>query len=307
MKKIVSLSILVSSLNLTSPVYSDDSTKPMLVVDAKNTFGLPRKFRQCTSSYLEHVIQKLTCKGIEIPTREGLRDLRISGSAQFSQKQLEAVIKQTPGKLWIVDLREESHGYLNGEAICWFGGQNNANKGLDVSEILADEHTLLDKLRALKTAVVYQIQTKMANYICKANATSTPVGSIMSEAKLARLEHVNYVRFPVTDHHAPSPEIVQQFIEFYQHLPKDAYLLFHCRGGNGRTSFFMTLCDILKNGHELSFQEILLRQYLLGGRNILKDSDPSANVVEGSEAYERFILLQDLYEQITGKPADIDL
>ena len=163
----------------------------------------------------------------------------------------------------------------------------------------------MDKLKALKTAVVYQIKLKIAQTISQAHANPTPVGSIMSEAKLARLENVNYIRFPVTDHHAPSPETIQKFIDFYKNLPSDAYLLIHCRGGSGRSTFFMVLCDILKNGQNVSFKDMVYRQYLLGGRNMALDADSTTDLAEGSDVKNRFKILQALYEQITGQPADI--
>src|SRR5688500_15982293 len=105
MKRIDPLLIILSLLNL-SPLAYGDPNPPLLVIDAKNTKSLPRRYRQCTSSYLDNRIQELESQNIPIPSREGLSDLRASASAQFSKKQLEEIKKRTPGDVYLVDLRE---------------------------------------------------------------------------------------------------------------------------------------------------------------------------------------------------------
>lgn len=292
MKKIAYLSTLLISLSVSTFVWSAQESSPLLVIDAKNTSTLPRNYRQCTDAYLADRVQQIEDHGIEVPSTDGLSDLNISGSAQFSQKQLEEILKLTPGEVYIVDLREESHGYLDGDAISWYQGHNDVNKGLTLKEIMAREGTLIGKLCALKTVVVHEIMQKVAQTISQVNAISLPVNSAMSETKLARLERVHYIRFPVTDHHPPSPKILAQFVSFYKNLPPKAHLILHCRGGKGRTTFFMAVCDILKNGHQVSLEDILLRQYLLGGRYMLVDPKP-----------DRYVVLKSFYEQVTNTTA----
>jgi hypothetical protein len=306
MKRFAYLATLLISLSISTLALSDQASRPLLVIDAKNTSTLPFRYRQCTSSYLSTLAQQVEAQGIPIPSREGLDDLHISGSGQFSKKQLKEILKRTPGQVYIVDLRQESHGYLDGDAISWYQGTDNINEGLALKEITAREQSLLAKLRVLKKTIVHEIKKKVANTITQANAISMPVNSVMSEAKLARFENVHYIRFPVTDHGSPSPEILAQFITFYNNLPPNAHLVIHCRGGKGRTTFFMAVCDILKNGHRLSFEDILLRQYLLGGRDILADSTPPETNDQEQGPYDRFALLKSLYQQVTNKDAEIN-
>lgn len=51
-------------------------------------------------------------------------------------------------------------------------------------------------------------------------------------------------------------------------IPKDAWLHFHCRGGRDRTTITMTIIDILQNGKNVSLENIVKRQNLLGGINL---------------------------------------
>ena len=41
----------------------------------------------------------------------------------------------------IVDLRQESHGFLNGNAISWYGTRNAANEGKIGRQIEAEQST----------------------------------------------------------------------------------------------------------------------------------------------------------------------
>ncbi|MBP3218421.1 MAG: hypothetical protein J6M46_08625 [Lachnospiraceae bacterium] len=53
-----------------------------------------------------------------------LQEEGMSGSAQFSEAQfrdLAAQLKKQSEEVWIVDCRLESHGLINGIAVCWPG------------------------------------------------------------------------------------------------------------------------------------------------------------------------------------------
>lgn len=53
---------------------------------------------------------------------------------------------------------------------------------------------------------------------------------------------------------------------------------FHCRAGQGRTTSLCLMFDILRNPY-LDYETLALRQYLLGGKNLLKKS--SAHSLDG--------------------------
>lgn len=58
---------------------------------------------------------------------------------------------------------------------------------------------------------------------------------------------------------------VEGLVHFFKTTPKEDLIYFHCDHGKGRTTTFMTLLDIFHNAHDLSLEEIITRQYILGG------------------------------------------
>jgi hypothetical protein len=51
-----------------------------------------------------------------------IKELAASGSGQFSAKQFDAVRERAGGRpLVVLDLRQESHGFVGGNAVSWFG------------------------------------------------------------------------------------------------------------------------------------------------------------------------------------------
>ncbi len=68
--------------------------------------------------------------------RLGLETLSISGSAQFSREGLRQLQEKLAGKkLLVVDLRQESHGFLNGWPVSWYADHDWANLGKTLKEV----------------------------------------------------------------------------------------------------------------------------------------------------------------------------
>ena len=85
-----------------------------------------------------------------------------------------------------------------------------------------------------------------------------------TEKELVEAAGLRYKRITATDHIWPSPAAVDEFVQFYKSLPEDIWLHFHCQAGEGRTTEFLAMYDILKNP-AVPLQDILYRQCLLGG------------------------------------------
>lgn len=67
---------------------------------------------------------------------------------------------------------------------------------------------------------------------------------------------LEYIRLPVRDHWKPADEIIDQFVCFVKALPKDAWVHFHCHGGSGRTTTFLVMYDIIRNGPHVNLKDI---------------------------------------------------
>lgn len=62
---------------------------------------------------------------------------------------------------------------------------------------------------------------------------------------------------------------MEDVIEYFEKLPKDAILYIHCAHGKGRTTTFLVLYDIFLNGKSLSLQQIADRHHCLGREDIM--------------------------------------
>ncbi|HWR38126.1 MAG TPA: protein tyrosine phosphatase [Patescibacteria group bacterium] len=223
-------------------------------------------------------------------------DLQASGSREFSSgglRAIKAALPDTP--VIIVDLREESHGFADGTAISWYGYRNWANLGKRQDEIVRQEQ---DQLAALtKTAAVTMISdVKHKNGKtgeAEQGAVTRHVQSALTEEELAKSLDLGYYRITVTDHRGPVDSKVDQFITFVNALPPDVWLHFHCEAGHGRTTTFMAMYDMMRNGKTVGLTDIIARQHQAGGVNLFSDDETGW---QEPYAEERAEFLQRFYE-----------
>ena len=89
--------------------------------------------------------QYKTAKDGIYPSREGLDNLRQSGSSFFSKNEFKELLKHVPAKdLVVIDLRNESHGYINDDGISWYSRYKTFNKGQSAKEIDRREKSMLE-------------------------------------------------------------------------------------------------------------------------------------------------------------------
>ena len=232
-----------------------------------------RNFRLMTDDW------KNTLRGEE-PTRKGLDSLHASASAQPSELALakirETVLEIEPNaKIFIVDLRQESHGFANSLPVSYHMERNAANAGKTTAEVERTEIELLNSLRGVETTFKPMGKADVQTF---KPVTIVP-RVMMTEREYCEKIGVNYMRFAAADMQFPAPEIVDDFIIFVATLPENSWLHFHCQAGHGRTTTFLVMYDIMKNP-DVALEEICKRQYLLGGSNLLLEP-------EGDDWYSR--------------------
>lgn len=220
----------------------DDKNNIHLILDIDRYDKFPTHFR---------TTEDLSVLGDKNLNLKGLKDLNISGSEQFSKFNLPLLIKgiKSPYKIIDVDLRQESHGFLNGLPISWANNKDDVNKGLSLSQINHREDALLKSLKK-NTEITF---CNRPNITVKVEDTST-------ENQLVKANNLDYLRIPVTDYDLPTNETVDFFLSFVKEQPKDTWLHFHCKQGVGRTTTFMIMYDIIKNCNDVSLDDIILRQ-----------------------------------------------
>ena len=193
-----------------------------------------------------------------------LTDENMSGSAQFSVNQFRALVpelRKQAEDIWIIDCRLETHGFVNGIAVSWCNGQNNANAG-KTREIIESEEEALSSL----------VGTTVTAYTTENNQ---PVGSVNytvetweTERAIVEAEGLHYLRLACPDHCWPPAEIIDGFISFAADLDKNTWLHFHCQAGSGRTGAFMTIFEMMQKPG-VPVETILQHQADTGSGNLV--------------------------------------
>lgn len=255
----------------------------------------PRNFRTTFDDW------KINVRGKE-PTRQGLAELHASASGQPSELSLktirEKILELEPdAKIFIVDLRQESHGFANSLPVSWYIEKNRANAGKNSVEVEADEMERLQNLRGIETTF-----EPLGNADKQMFRAVTIVPRFMAtERELCEKLGVNYKRFAAADMQFPAPEVVDNFVMFVANLPSNSWLHFHCHAGHGRTTTFLVMYDIMKNP-DVSLEEICKRQHLLGGSNLLLESEGDDWYAKNSRDRAKKIRL--FYEFVQGTRAE---
>ena len=218
-----------------------------IVLDTLNDTELPRNFRSTNNI---NVSNSINTKGME--------NLNISGSSQFSKANLPLLIKSINTNLPIIDidLRQESHGFVNEMSISFKNEKNNANLGLSSEEVLLKEIKDLNTINLNNTLTFY-------------NDEKNPVlvKSVENESLVISKNSIGYLRIAVTDSTLPNKDEVNKFITFVKNQPKNTHLHFHCKEGIGRTTTFMILYDMMKNYNDIPIEDIINRQIALAKLN----------------------------------------
>lgn len=236
----------------------------VLIFDNENFNRLPERFRKSTDPIENPGTLNLT----------GLNTLNISGSQQYSKMSLSLVKEQLPKdkNLVFIDLRQESHGFINGLPISWEADGDKANMGLSYNQVIARNDA---QLANIKIGTPIDIKGK----------TITPK-DVYSEQTLIKNNKDTYIRITVTDTKLPTPEMVDLFIQSVTKLPKNSWLHFHCKEGIGRTTVFMTMYDMMNNAKNIPLSDIVLRQIKLAN---LEDKE------EGLESKDRMAFYNKFY------------
>ena len=244
----ISLFLLFTSLISSKPLcFTSKKNESIITIDSTSSVGLPMRLR-------------------DIPT------LNISGSAQFTKDQL-LNLKNYINKdnICIVDLRQESHGMINDLAISFLNPYKDLNNGFTTEQTIKAEYSLLNKIKIGNTIQLY----KHTGIFIK----DITVDFISNESQLVTEADMQYKRFAVKDNSAPTPDIVDEFVEFIKNKPDDIHLHFHCAAGKGRTTSFMVMYQAMKNNSNLTLEQLLSYQYNIGGVN-LHDNNIQYNFLE---------------------------
>lgn len=246
-----------------------------------------------------------------LPSREGLDRQHVSGSGQFGQEGFTEIVERIretdfSGGIVVFDHREEPHGFLkSGVPLSLYGRGDAYSIGKTWSELEGVERGLLLSLAQHKEVLLHQIIEKEEGVVTEAKIFMAPALDAYSEKYLVKdLNGHGYVRIGITDHHRAMDDDLDDIVKAFDAIPLGTWKHFHCRGGKGRTTTGMVLFDILSNhrNSDLSFQDIMIRQYLIGGSNLLSipTADPKKQW-KAKAAYDRIRTIYNFYQRINGQ------
>lgn len=244
-------------------------------LEVKDTDEMPFNFHWCGDefNFETETSQELPEVGY-VPSRQGLDDLQISGSARFTAMQLKQLCdwlktKANGKPIYIVDLRNECHGFVNGHHMSQYGFQNWANIGKTKERIVAEENALFASLPG--QTILYGKIGSSTNYeLADSTWAEIIAEQTMTEEQAVTAMGLRYQRITALDHVFPTDQIIDSYLEFYHSLPQDCWLHFHCQAGRGRTTLYMSFTDMLRNP-DVPLKDILYRQCLIGGSSMLND------------------------------------
>lgn len=261
-----------------------NSTEILVLLNMDNLPILPRNFRMSTDP-LDHTSKP--------PSTIGMDRLNISGSGQFSQRSFETMLNTIPSNnVMIIDLREESHGFLNGHAFGWYSNLNLGNLGKTAQEIFQDEYNKLQGAINIPELRFYRKDDH--------NPQAMTVKAAYNELTLVNHYGASYYRLPCTDHRRPSDAIVDELVGFLKSRPSHVWLHFHCSAGKGRSSTFMVMTDIFYNAKYVSLEDIVARQVLIGGKDFWRL--PNADSWKYDSMVDRIDFLKDFYNYCQTAP-----
>lgn len=206
------------------------------------------------------------------PTRDGLAGLRVSGSAQFSKPGIDFLKRRfRDNKLIIVDLREESHAFVNGFPVSWYRGENDINRGKAASRIEADEKALVLDLRKKGSVETFALKAPENPSALKTfvKPEQMKIDDVVTEKDLCSRMDIDYVRVPVPDYQRPSDAETDRFVALVKGMDEKTWLHIHCAEGDDRTTTFLAMFDMMHNAGKVSLEDIVTRQRLFGGANLL--------------------------------------
>jgi len=253
------------------PTFSNDEPEIILRFALQNISqtDMPARFRTMLDHLADHNMMR------------GLEKCNASGSGEFFAEDLLPLIaalrkagnEGEHSSIAIVDLRRESHCFVNGWPYFWYARPQGPdyvydqyNAGKTAQEIEKDELVRIQKL--LSDGIV------TAYYPVEGETTVSPmditrqkqfmVQRAVTEKHIVEKHGLHYCRLPIVDRHAPTVQEVDDVLNFFKNN-QFSWLHFHCNAGKGRTTTALFMLDAFHNAKDVDFEILVQRQYLLGG------------------------------------------
>lgn len=216
---------------------------------------------------------------------QGLRELNIMGGGQPSEKHLRNIVALSEQPVVVLDFRQEPHSYIAGIPITWFRPYVS-DRELGTEKMMSLEDDFLAFLESQPSVQVDSVRWTGGQDYELLSSDFIGNDTVLSNAEMVERTGARYRRFYVPV--IPDDRQVAEFEALVEEISEqDVTLYFQCWDGTGRSTEFMVMYDILRNGRALSLETIAGRHEALGGINVL-ELPP-----EDSPNYARSVLRRD--------------
>jgi hypothetical protein len=199
---------------------------------------------------------------------KGLRELRIMGGGQPSEKQLRNIIERSEYPVIVLDFRQEPHGHIGGVPITWFRPYVS-DRDLGTDEMISLEDDFIEFLKSATSVRVDSVNWTGGQDYELLSSEFIENDTVLTNADMVERNGARYMRFYVPV--VPNDRQIAKFEALAEEVSEqDVTLYFQCWDGTGRSSEFMVMYDILRNGHEVSLESIADRHAAMGGINVLE-------------------------------------
>lgn len=271
----------------------EDKTPKVLALNVINETKLKvQNFRSAQDLWLDPTVKFAP---------EGLKDLRMSGSNQYTHAGLKILIdnlKEHSSKVVIVDLRHDDHLFVNGLNVSSFETKEALLEPRSPVQIQESAQALKRMIQAQKVVTVRAIDTKYPKNSFDTRFTLTiKPETVETPEELVRSLGAEYLLVGTKRFSEASDDDLDRFMTFMKQMPKDTWYHFHCKKGKSRTTFFMVIYDMLHNADKLSLEQILERQCLIGGINLLDITPKDPSWTSERESKKQWIVFLARFHQ----------
>ncbi|MFL7993097.1 hypothetical protein [Xanthomonas vasicola] len=249
--------------SITKPQKLENQKRPIMIFDSVE----PSRIRSTTN-----------LAALDGINQEGLDRISMTGIEQFSEAQLDDVIKSVyPKTVVVIDTRQEAHGFVSGKPVSWMAldNKNWGNVDKPMADIEPKEEKKLSKWVRKNDGEEVSIpngSTAKVKRAAEPLTLSVSSDEVETEKRLVTRKGGIYIRVPVPDHAAPDEDALAHFAASTRSVVMDkglenVHFVVHCRGGMGRTTMFMSALDMLTNAGDVPMKEIVDRQVKLRQRD----------------------------------------
>jgi hypothetical protein len=225
------------------------------------------------------VVDKLDMPAYPEDYREDPK-LSLSGSAQFSENELVTILKRKKQyQVYVVDLRQENHAFVNGSPVTWQTTNDWGNLNLDPEQIIGREKSLIQTIGVKQTIRLPSARNTRSKFPL-AEMIDFKVDRVEDEETMVKRLGAHYIRLSIPTIRDFSATEVDRFLNEMRKLPKNAWVHIHGRNGGNRTALFMVMYEILMRKNE-TIEQVVRHQAQLGdhGYDVLEVHDDDSRQV----------------------------